>query len=273
MSGVKSLYTPHSQRSEIYVEPPKKIIDGVVPKAAEAVYYTLVSERFYYGSAGAGLSHQAYNPDYAHKNISRTSAQVGISAEKKTSEFIRNWIVNKAPNAILVDSVHIRGFGDEEVNEETGVIEGGDTDHVLLIGDEVLIIDTKRWKKRRSYSISDKGAILRSTGKGKPQRPFPGGRINTTSAVHMWRNFLENEAYVTGLIVVNAPSVYVVRNKNWYKQPYRVVEFDKLEEWLDQKYEKMSPDNKEKINSSLVAQAVVSAIKPFDEFKAMGLSL
>ena len=50
--------------------------------------------------------------------------------------------------------------------------DGPDTDHVLIVGSNVFAIDSKRWKSRRKYSVSDKGIVMRSG------RSFPGGRVH-----------------------------------------------------------------------------------------------
>lgn len=228
--------------------------------------------RQFYGSAGAGLSHQAFNPSYPHKNINKTSARIGIEAERKTSDLLKDWIKDK-PAAILIDSVHVKGFGESEVNEETGLVEGGDTDHVLVIGNEVLIIDTKRWKSKRSYSVSDKGAILRGTGKKQPPRFFMAGKINIRGALGIWRKYLGKNVNVFGIICINAEKVFVKRDANWYKQPFRVVTAETLVEFLDKRYEKITHQNKTTINTELICKIVLSAIKPYDEFKSMNLNM
>lgn len=247
-------------------------IDGVSPLAAEIVETHLRKGRRHFGSAGAGLTQQAFHPKYkSDGKINRKSARVGISAERKTSLDVREWMRTK-PNAVLVDSVHVEGFGDTEVNEETGLIEGGDTDHVLIIGNDVLIIDTKRWKSKRSYSISDKGAVLRSTGQGKPARGFAAGRINIRGALGIWRRHLGGSGVnVFGLICINSEKVFVKKDSNWYKQPFRVITVEELHDFLDRRYEKIPEYNKGRINTELVAKVAVSAIKPYDEFKGMGL--
>lgn len=268
MSNEYTYRTPHEN---VEVTEVTDYIDDVSPAVIEAVETTLKNGRFYFGSAGAGLSHQAYHPKYNSTKINRRSAKVGIEAERKTSNMLREWC-RKHPNAVLVDSVHIAGFGDTEVNVETGVIEGGDTDHVLIIGNEIIIIDTKRWKSKRAYSISDKGVVLRSTGKGKPKRSFPGGRINIRAALAIWRKYMGKSSRVTGLICINADKVFVQRDKNWYSSSFRVVEAEKMLDFLDKRYEKITHDNKTIINTELVAKAVVSCIRPYDEFKSMNLS-
>lgn len=261
-----------TENKEVVIDEVTKYIDGVSPQAAEIVEAHLRKGRRHFGSAGAGLTQQAFHPKYkSDGKINRKSARVGIAAERKTSLALREWMRTK-PNAVLVDSVHVDGFGDTEVNEETGLIEGGDTDHVLIIGNDVLIVDTKRWKSKRSYSISDKGAVLRSTGKGKPSRSFPAGKINIRGALGIWRKYVgSGDVNVFGLICINSEKVFVKKDENWFRQPFRVIPEEGLHDFLDRRYAKIAEHNKTRINTELVAKVAVSAIKPYDEFKGMGL--
>ena len=101
-------------------------------------------------------------------------------AEQRTSTTIRDWMKDK-PAAVLIDSVHIRGIGEENVvDEETGMVEGGDTDHVLIIGGAIFIIDTKNWRKKATYTVGGDGKVLRNN------KPFPGGKVRLDNAVHRW---------------------------------------------------------------------------------------
>lgn len=246
---------------EIAVIPPKGNIEGVKPQVAQKVFDMLKKGRRYFGSAGSSLTHLASNPDYkVPEGFERSSAKIGLEGERETSAFLKKWIKDK-PNAVLIDSVHIRGWGKEEVDEETGLIEGGDTDHILIIGSEVLLIDTKRWKKKTSYQISDEGSVLRAN------KPFPGGNVRATAAMGMWLDYLDSDAKVTTFICINTPEITVFRNRNWYVQKYRLVEIDRFEELLNAKYDKIADEDRTSINSTLVSQIVVGAVKPYDEYQ------
>jgi hypothetical protein len=246
---------------QVAVIPPKGTIEGVKTPVALKIFEMLKGGRRYFGSAGSSLTHLASNPDYVlPEGFDRGSARIGLEGERETSVFLRKWIADK-PNAVLIDSVHIRGWGQEEVDEETGLIEGGDTDHILIIGSEVLLIDTKRWKKKSNYQVSEDGSVLRAN------KPFPGGGVRATAAMHMWLDYLDSEAKVTTFICINSPDITVFRNRNWYTQQYRLVEIDRFEELLNAKYEKISAEDRTTINSTLVSQIAVGAVKPYDEYQ------
>lgn len=103
----------------------------------------------------------------------------------------------------------------------------GDTDHILVYKDLVVIIDAKRWKAQRKYSLTDKGAIKRGTVR------FAQGRVKIRYALNAWRKKIPKDVKVSGIVCIAQEKVFVTRDKNWYKAPFRLVEIDKLEEQLD----------------------------------------
>lgn len=243
----------------VIVDPPEHEIEGVKYEVALKIADMLKKGRRYFGVSAAGLSHQAFNPDYESKGVTPSLAKIGLEGERDTTTILKKWMEDK-PNAVLVDSVHIRGYGKEEVDPETGMIEGGDTDHVLLIGSEVILIDSKRWKKKANYTVGDNGEALRS---GKL---FPGSHIHMQQAIYMWLDFLYEDASLTGIVHINAEETVVFRNRNWYTKPFRLVELDRFLELLDEKYDMIDDYDKTHINSTLVSQVAVNAIKPFDPY-------
>lgn len=249
--------------ANVTIEPPEKNIEGVKDEVATKVALMLQKGRRYFGSSGASLTHQVSNPDWraSHEGLKPELAKVGLDGERSTTRILKKWIEDK-PNAVLIDSCHIRGWGKEEViDEELGLVDGGDTDHVLIIGSEVILIDTKRWKSKRNYTVGDKGQVLRS---GKE---FGGGQVHMRQAIHMWLDYLHEDAALTGIVFINSEDTVVFRNRNWYTQPYRLVELERFEELLKEKWEKYIDDyEKTYINSTLVSQVVVTCVKPYDEF-------
>ena len=78
--------------------------------------------RRYFGSSGASLTHQISDPEYEDKGIDAGLAKAGLDGEHRTSRLLMKWMEDK-PNVVLVDSVHLKSYGEEELNEETGVFE------------------------------------------------------------------------------------------------------------------------------------------------------
>lgn len=112
----------------------------------------------------------------------------------------------------------------------------GDTDHVILYGNTILIIDSKRWKGARKYSVTPQGEIKRGTV------AFPEGKVKIRYALKGWRRKFPNHK-VLGIVTIAQEKVFVVRDQNWYKAPFRLVENEKLVEFLEEMMEgmKVSP--------------------------------
>lgn len=230
-------------------------------KQLDIVERMLENGRRYFGSSGASLTHQISNPAYEDKGIDSGLAKAGLDGEHKTSRLLLDWIEDK-PNVILVDSVHLKSYGEEEYNEETGTMEGGDTDHVLIIGSFVIIIDSKNWKGKRRYSINESGEVIRGNS------TFPGGKINTVPASKLWAEALKPfRATISSIVSISSEKVMVTRDRNWWKQPYRLVTLEILEEFLDDVWEKLPDKVKRDINVNLVAAVASNAIKPYDVYK------
>lgn len=242
---------------------PYTYVPGIKDEIGKRIEEELRAGRRYFGVSGASLTHQAFNPAVRDREsdtpIDASAAKVGIEGERDTTHFLKNWIKDK-PNAVLIDSVHIRGWGKEEVDPETGIIEGGDTDHMLVIGNEVIILDTKRWKSKTRYGISDDGKIQRA------DKSFPGSDVKIVPALHMWMNYLQSDRDIqyTPIIVINSPDIVVYRTRSWFQQKYRLIEINKLEEFMETKWGSISEYNKTTINPSLIAQIAVGCVKPYD---------
>ena len=103
----------------------------------------------------------------------------------------------------------------------------GDTDHILVYKDLVVVIDAKRWKAQRKYSVTDKGSIKRGTV------AFQQGRVKIRYALNAWRKKIPKDVRVTGIVCIAQSKVFVMRDKNWFKAPFRLVEAEKLTDQLD----------------------------------------
>lgn len=241
------------KRNENYVLSNKRKVD-IVEKM-------LNNGRRYFGSSGAGLTHQISNPIYQDKGINSELAKAGLEGEHKTSKLLLEWMKDK-PNVVLVDSVHLKSYGEETFNEETGTMDGGDTDHVLIIGNFIILVDSKNWKGKRRYSISDNGEVTRGN------KPFPGGKISTVAASRLWTEALKTyNVTISSIVNITSEKVMVTRDRNWWRQSYRLVTLEILTEFLDDVWEKLPSEHKDSIDVNLVAAIASNALKPYDVFK------
>lgn len=244
----------------IVVDAPNNRIQGVKPAVAKKIEEVLKSGRRYFGSSGAYMTHQAFNSEYTEQEgANKEAAKEHLDGERDTTTFLKKWIKDK-PGTVLIESVRVPFVDEEQIDPETGVIEGIDVDHVLLIGNEVILIDTKRWKKKKTYGVSEDGSALMTN------KPFPGAHIYMSEYIQKWLDYLDEDACVTGIVCINQEEVSVVRNKNWYVNNYRLVELGRFEELLNDKWKLVEDYDKTHINSTLVAQMVVRCQKPFDQY-------
>ena len=244
----------------IIVEAPGRRIQGVKPAVAQKIEEALKSGRRYFGSSGSYMTHQAFNPEYTGaEGSNKEAAQEMLDGERDTTSFLKKWVKDK-PGTVIVESVRVPGVSDEEINAATGIIDGVDVDHVLLIGNEIILIDTKRWKKKKTYSVADDGSALMTN------KPFPGNEVTMSDYIQKWLDYLDEDACVTGLVCINQEETSVIRNKNWYVNNYRLVELDRFEELLNDKWKLIENYDREHINTTLVSQMVVKCQKPFDQY-------
>lgn len=137
----------------------------------------------------------------------------GIKGEKKTAQVLDSFVADH-DGVKVFHSVRWPG-------------SKGDTDHVVLAGDTVIIIDSKRWKKKRTYSVTAHGNIMRGTVR------FDAGKIKMLPALEAWRGVLPNECKVIGLVCVAQDAVWVTYNDNWKKAPFKLVTVAELPNLLD----------------------------------------
>ena len=133
----------------------------------------------------------------------------------------------------------------------------GDTDHILVYKDLIVVIDSKRWKAQRKYSVTDKGAIKRGTVY------FPQGRVKIGYALKSWRKKTPKDVKVMGIVCIAQQKVFVARDKNWYKAPYRLVESEKLVEQLEFMIDKHKT-SKQGVSGSLLLYFTKLLVKPRD---------
>lgn len=245
--------------TEKNIIPPKKKIEGVSQRAAQAVYQQLEKGRTYFGSSAAMLSHQISSPDYADKEIDKKKAKEYYQKVVDTTDKLKAWIKDK-PNAVLVDSVKTINWDEEIIDPETKILNSGYIDHMIFMGDEIILLTTKDYGKKKNLTVGDEGQILRA---GKE---FSGSNIKMSEMVDNWLNYFEIGASITGIVYMPGEENSVFRNKNWFLQSFRIVEDERFIDLLDEKYDSMEDFDKVNVNTSLIAQGIVNCIKPYDEF-------
>jgi hypothetical protein len=147
-------------------------------------------------------------------NRALESLTYGLEGEKQTGDILEEFI-NTHPGAFVFHSL-------------SWPESNGDTDHILVYKNLVVVIDSKRWKGQRKYSVNAKGAIFRGTV------PFEEGRVHIGSALKVWRRKLPENVKVVGVVAIAQEKIFVVRDRNWHTAPYRLVEAEKLAEYLEQ---------------------------------------
>lgn len=237
---------------------------GVSDGPGHTVQKALEEGRRHFGVAAASLTWM-HSPELKNNLPEGWKPEVldlALKAEQDTSKTLLDWMKDK-PNVVLMDSLHIRGAGKEVVDPETGLVEAGDTDHIMVIGDYILIIDTKRWKEKARYTVGKDGGVERN---GKP---FPGGNVHIEKAVHMWFNYVDCQtAEATGLVYINngdEETTNVFRNDQWWKHYWFLLEPKRFKKWMDDKYAELVEKGKDKfIDSELVSQIAVCCVKPYN---------
>lgn len=136
----------------------------------------------------------------------------GIEGEKETAKILTA-LTEKYPNLFLFNSL-------------SWPESNGDTDHMLVYGNLMIIVDSKRWKKTRKYSISEKGQIKRGTV------AFPEGKVHMLPAMITWRKKFPNMR-VMGVVSIAQEKVFVVQDRAWGKAPFRLVTSETLPEQID----------------------------------------
>ena len=99
---------------------------------------------------------------------------------------------------------------------------GGDTDHAVIKGNKVFIIDSKMWKNKRTYVVNSRGTVLRGTVR------FEGGKLRTPYALEVWRKILPKTCEVVGIVCISQDEVWIQRDKNWENAPFKLVTLKEL---------------------------------------------
>lgn len=232
----------------------------VKDEVVEKIKNLIANGRQYFGSSGASLTYEL-SPTYRKSDFPMQVVQRGIIGERQTTDMLKKW-TSKHANTVLVDSVHLGKKGENGLLGE----DGADTDHVVIIGDSIIIIDTKLWKKRAKYTVSNYKTVKRN---GKS---FKGGKVNIGAAVRLWRSFFPEAKNIRAFVCIQQEKVFVSYDTQWKKAPFRLIAAENLEDFLDNAYKKMGVDennNPIPINEHMVAKVVVCAVKPLNLLKTL----
>ena len=224
--------------------------------------------RRYFGEGAIGLKNQLNDPAYKEFEIDKKLVQAGISGEIATSNALRKWIYDK-PNVVLVDSIHLP-LGEENQKEfdeeEKSVNVLGDTDHLLIIGPHIILIDSKNWKERASYSVSETGEVKRQN------KPFPGNKPHVNASKQLWKKFysdIPRTLDIQAFVCISNEKSTVIRDRNWWMPGWKLVNQLDLIKFLDKFYfdENKFPNEDLYIDVDLVAKAITGLQKPYNAFK------
>lgn len=272
------VFKPVHKTKNVSLRQTKKI-DGIMKKGMR-----------HFGSPGATLTYMK-DPDRKDalpEGWKPEVLDIALKGEQDTTKFILNWMKDK-PGVVLIDSMHIPGAGKETVDEETGLIEGGDTDHILVIGNNVIVIDSKAWKKKARYTVEDNHTVLRN---GKQ---FPGGNVKINDAIYMWFDYIDcDDCTLFGAIFIDNGdepdpktkewSTSVFRDNKWWKNLWFLVEKSRMGSWLDERYRKIAGydantgeytnlEAVKTIDPNIIAQIVHTCTEPYSWAKAKGIDL
>lgn len=130
-----------------------------------------------------------------------------------------------------------------------------DTDHVVVAGTSVVIVDAKRWKAKRKYSVTARGAVMRGTVR------FDAGKVKMLPALEAWRRTLPRSATVTGVVCVAQKDVYVPYDDHWRQAPFKLVTIEQLPAFFDRYL--LPRVNRQQTTSTQVALPIMERlIKP-----------
>lgn len=254
-----------------------KIIKGnqydQLPKKLTALIERWLKEgKRYFGKAGVSLKNQLNDPKYKDFEIDRKLVSLGIEGEEKTSRILRQWIMDK-PNVVLIDSISLPDES-REVLEEEGGLDLGDTDHVLVIGDRIVIIDSKNWKSRASYKVNPDGSILRN------KKAFPGNKPRMNQCKYLWSNYFkeyelsEIEAYICIADTSKKEkkpdepaSPFILRDRDFWMTGFKLVNQETLVYFLDRSYDRLYDEEKDFIRVDLIAKIMTGLTQEYNVVK------
>lgn len=258
--------------TDIDIRKPSNDFDIPVKKA-NAVYRMLTNGRRHFGMPSANLT-LLDDPDVKAKLPEKWKCD-SLDDAKKANENVSNmfldWIKDK-PEAVLIDSVRVDGV-EPDVEEDTGLMNVGFDDHILVIGAHILVIDSKAWKGGKdedhlaTYNQDDDGNVIKS---GKI---VPGGNLRITDDLQAWFNYIEADPEkepknLFGMIIIDADNVKVNRFRQWWNavqtKYYMLVEKERFIEQMNDWYDKIPDYEKTFISTDIITQITMKMCKPYN---------
>jgi len=167
----------------------------------------LLQKQRVFGTPGAALT-------WGIVDARKAAVAAGLDGERVTGESLNQYATNR--NGVYV-------FHSAEWPGATA----GDTDHLILRGNQLLLIDAKRWKAKRKYSVTASGQVLRGTVR------FPEGKVKMLGALNSWRKILPKGTRLAGAVCIAQKETFVPYDANWYKAPFKLITLETLHTFLD----------------------------------------
>lgn len=246
---------------------------GIPERKANAVHRMLSEGRRHFGMPAANLT-LLDDPDVKSRLPKEWKCDTLDDAKKAhvdVSGMFMDWMKDK-PEVILVDSVHVNGV-EPGVDPDTGLMDVGFNDHMLIVGAHVLIIDSKAWKGGKDedhpvvYNQDNDGNVI----KGK--KAFAGSQLHIGDDLLAWFDFIQSDTSkepknLFGMVVIDADNAKVNRFRQWWNavqtKYYALVEKERFVSHMDDWYGKIADDEKSFISTDIVTQVVTKMCKPYN---------
>lgn len=217
---------------------PPQLPTGVTQRAFDTVLRLVKNGQQVFGTPSSSLTWGIGDEKIGDE------VKAGIEGEKMTAGVLEDWI-KSYPNVLLFNSVRWPGVE-------------GDSDHMLLVGRQIVIIDSKRWKSKRKYSVMPNGSIKRGTV------PFPEGNVKMLPAMKSWAKIFQKGIRIHGIVCVAQDEVFVPYDENWKRAPFKLVTIEQLPSFLDGFIKRQSERDKMLVDAGLAASLAIRLIKPRD---------